>query len=298
MDRLEHLLIVDDDPRILRLLERYLVKEGYIVSTATNGDEMRRKMAQRPVDLVVLDLVLPGEDGLTLARSLRAVSDVGIVILTAKGETIDRIVGLEIGADDYIPKPFDNRELLARVRSVLRRRVRPEPSDTPSPQAPGPASLPEAVTSPPTEDVEAASDQASPAAAPPSAALPPEGIRFGTWCLNPESRQIRQQAPEAAPSPEEVGLTNAEFRLLLALLHRPNKVFSRDELLDLVAGRNRHPLDRSIDVLIVKLRHKIEQDPRAPTLIKTVRGVGYMLTAEVSGSLPPLPPSELDPEQE
>ncbi len=231
-----HILVVDDQREICDLVQDYLSSEGYRVSTAHDGAEMRRVMAQAPVDLVILDLMLPGEDGLTLARSLREELEVGIIILTGRGETVDRIIGLEMGADDYLPKPFHLRELLARVKSVLRR----------------------------------ASSRAAERPAAPRARL-----RFAGWNLDLSSREL------ISPAGEDVRLTTGEFDLLAAFVNNANQVLSRDRLLDLARNREAGPFDRTIDVQVGRLRRKLEGDPQRPTLIKTVRGSGYIFTPPV-----------------
>ena len=231
-----HILIVDDQREICDLVQEYLSSEGYRVSTAHDGAGMRRVIAQDPVDLVILDLMLPGEDGLTLARSLREESSVGIIILTGRGETVDRIIGLEMGADDYLPKPFHLRELLARVKSVLRR--------------------------------------ASNRSADRQAASRPRA-RFAGWNLDLSTREL------LSPSGEEVQLTTGEFDLLAAFVNNANQVLTRDRLLDLARNREAGPFDRTIDVQVGRLRRKLEDDPQRPTMIKTVRGSGYIFTPSV-----------------
>ena len=231
-----HILVVDDQREICDLVQDYLSDEGYRVSIANDGAAMRRVMAQSAVDLVILDLMLPGEDGLTLARALRDVSDVGIIILTGRGDTVDRIIGLEMGADDYLPKPFHPRELLARVRSVLRR-----------------------VSSRTAENASAARSRA----------------RFAGWNLDLASRELR------SPSGKEVRLTTGEFDLLAAFVNNANQVLTRDRLLDLARNREAGPFDRTIDVQVGRLRRKLESDPQKPTLIKTVRGSGYIFTPPI-----------------
>jgi two-component system OmpR family response regulator len=232
-----HILLVDDQREICDLVQEYLSGEGYRVSTAQDGTEMRRVMAQSPVDLVILDLMLPGEDGLTLARSLRQDSSVGIIILTGRGEIVDRIIGLEMGADDYLPKPFHLRELLARVKSVLRR----------------------------------ASSRGTDKQAAPTRSK----ARFAGWNLDLSSRELY------SPAGKEVRLTTGEFDLLAAFVNNPNQVLSRDQLLDLCRNRKAGPRDRTIDVQVGRLRSKLEDDPKKPTMIKTVRGRGYIFTPEV-----------------
>jgi DNA-binding response OmpR family regulator len=235
MKAADHIVIVDDQPEICELVYNYLTGEGYRVSTANDGASMRRIMQQYEVDLVLLDIMLPGDDGLSLARQLRAQSDIGIIILTGRGETVDRIIGLEMGADDYLPKPFHLRELLARVKSVLRRASARSESHKPAPQS--------AV--------------------------------FNGWKLDLTSREL------TAPSGEEVRLTTGEFDLLAAFVGNANQVLSRDRLLDLARNRASGPFDRTIDVQVGRLRKKLEDDPQNPSLIKTVRGSGYIFTASV-----------------
>jgi two-component system OmpR family response regulator len=234
-----HILVVDDQKEICDVVQEYLTGEGYRVSTANDGGGMRRVLGQSHVDLVILDLMLPGEDGLTLARGLRDESGIGIIILTGRGETVDRIIGLEMGADDYLPKPFHLRELLARVKSVLRRvqSRMGEPSQTTRSHA-----------------------------------------RFAGWSLDLSSREL------TSPAGQEVRLTTGEFDLLAAFVNNPNQVLSRDRLLDLARNREAGPFDRTIDVQVGRLRRKLEDDPQNPSLIKTVRGSGYIFTPAVEMS--------------
>ena len=232
-----HILIVDDQQEICDVVQEYLTGEGYRVSTAHDGGAMRRVMSQGHTDLVILDLMLPGEDGLTLARALRSESPgIGIIILTGRGETVDRIIGLEMGADDYLPKPFHLRELLARVKSVLRR-VQSRTGDMTQPHR--------------------------------------SRARFAGWNLDLSSREL------VSPSGEEVRLTTGEFDLLAAFVNNANQVLTRDRLLDLARNREAGPFDRTIDVQVGRLRRKLEDDPQNPTLIKTVRGTGYIFTPAV-----------------
>ncbi|NEU13526.1 response regulator [Methylobacterium sp. BTF04] len=231
-----HILVVEDDREISALVARYLRANECRVSLAGDGRAMDRALADSRVDLVVLDLMLPGEDGLSLCRRLRATSSVPILMLTAKTEEIDRIIGLEIGADDYLGKPFNPRELLARIRAILRRGT--------------------------TSEGEAE-----------------EGVRrlaFLGWTLDVSLRQLL--SPEAA----RIAITGAEFDLLHALCLRPGRVLSRDQLLDLTQGRAAGPFERSIDVLISRIRQKIERDPRSPEIIRTIRSGGYLFTPEVT----------------
>jgi two-component system OmpR family response regulator len=231
-----HLLIVDDDREIRDLLGRFLTRHGYRVTTARDGREMRKALADWRIDLIVLDLMLPGEDGLSLCRRLRADSSIPIIMLTAMGEETDRIVGLEMGADDYVPKPFNPRELLARIKAVLRR-----------------------------ADGGLASERATGDAI----------MHFAGWTLDLARRRL------GSPDDVIVDLSSGEFDLLVAFVEHPRRVLSRDQLLDLTHGRATVPFDRSIDIQVSRLRRKIEADPKAPELIKTVRGGGYMFTAAV-----------------
>jgi two-component system, OmpR family, response regulator len=238
MDTRPHIIVVDDEKDIRELVHDYLTGEGYRVSLAGDGESMRRIRAQTPADLVILDLVLPGEDGLALARSLREESNVGIIMLTGRSETVDRIIGLEMGADDYLPKPFHLRELLARVKSVLRRAS----ARTGAPEAP---------------------------------AASRSKARFAGWNLDLTSREL------VSPAGEEVRLTTGEFDLLAAFIAHASQVLSRDRLLDLARNREGGPFDRTIDVQVGRLRRKLEPDPQNPTMIKTVRGTGYIFTPPV-----------------
>jgi DNA-binding response OmpR family regulator len=232
-----HILVVDDQKEICEVVQQYLSSEGYRVSVAHDGGAMRKVMAQDPAELVILDLMLPGEDGLTLARQLREDSTIGIIILTGRSETVDRIIGLEMGADDYLPKPFHLRELLARVKSVLRR-------------------------------VSIRAQTAKPAGARTRA-------RFAGWHLDLATREL------VSPEGGEVRLTTGEFDLLAAFVNNANQVLSRDRLLDLARNREAGPFDRTIDVQVGRLRRKLEPDPDKPTIIKTVRGTGYIFTPSV-----------------
>jgi len=229
-----HLLIVDDDPRICRMLERYLGREGYRVSCCGDGQAMRQVLEEDPPRLVLLDLGLPGEDGLSLAAGLRQRSGLGIIIVSGKGEAVDRIVGLEVGADDYICKPFDQRELLARVRSVLRR----------------------------LEDMQAGPEVG-------------EALYFCGWKLDLEGRSL------IAPGGAEVVLTGQEFDLLAILAGHHSRVFDRDDLMDQVCGREWTPGDRSIDILVTRLRQKFRQQDPEVEYIKAIRNVGYKFTVPV-----------------
>ena len=231
-----HILVVEDNATIRELVIRYLQEHGVHASGATNGAEMRRVLERSAIDLIVLDRMLPGVDGLTLCREIRSHSDIPIIILTAMTAFTDRVIGLEMGADDYLTKPFDPGELLARIRSVLRRsKNRNHPSRF------GHDSV----------------------------------IHFAEWSLHMARRELVDGQGMIEP------LSNGEFDLLLAFLHHPRKVLSRDQLLSLVQGRTTENFDRSIDTQVMRLRRKIEADPKEPQIIKTVWGGGYMLTTEV-----------------
>jgi two-component system phosphate regulon response regulator OmpR len=228
-----HIIVVDDEPEICEMLADYLGHAGFKVSTAENGAAMRRLLEDQAADLVILDINMPGEDGLSLARFLRANTKIGIVMLTAAGEVVDRIVGLEMGADDYLPKPVDMRELLARVRAVLRR----------------------------TQTAAEVGEVAAPAT---------RKVRFGACQLDLDAHRLYDLEGE------EVAITSMEFDLLKAFAEHPNRVLSRDQLLDLAHNRDWEPFDRSIDIRIARLRRKVESDPSKPQVIKTVRGAGYI----------------------
>ena len=236
MQRAPHLLVVDDDVEIRNLLSTLLTRRGYRVTTACDEPEMRRALVSSRIDLVILDLMLPGKDGLTICRELRASKSVPIVMLTARSDATDRVVGLEMGADDYLPKPFDVRELEARIKAVLRRSAAGTGSD----------------------------DRGAECI-----------FKFKGWKL--DARQRHLLSPEGAV----VDLTTGEFDLLLAFAERPQRVLSRDQLLDLTRGRDAASFDRSIDVQVSRLRRKIECDPKEPELIKTVRSGGYLFTPVV-----------------
>jgi len=233
-----HILVVDDHREIRDLVSRALTKEGFRASTAADGKAMRKVMADARIDLILLDLMLPGEDGLALCRALRAGSSVPIIMLTAKGEEVDRVIGLEMGADDYLAKPFGSRELIARIRAVLRR------------------SRMEAAAAPERK---------------------PRRYRFDRWSLNTEARELLRDDGVTVP------LSTGEYDLLLALVERPQRVLSRDQLLDLARGRAATALDRSIDTQVSRLRKKIEIDPGDPKIIQTVWGGGYLFTPAVDG---------------
>jgi two-component system OmpR family response regulator len=237
MEAVPHVLVVDDDREIRDLLTRFLEKQRIRVTAVGDGEEARRAWFNGPYQMAVLDLMLPGESGLDLARWLRDQSNVPIVMLSALGEEADRIVGLELGADDYVTKPFAPRELLARMRAVLRRA-----GDVPHQTSAGVG----------------------------------RSFRFAGWTLEPARRRLLN------PDSVEVPLTGGEYDLLLVLVERPNRVLTRDMLLDLLRGRQAGPFDRAIDVAVSRLRRKLEDNGRQAQLIKTVRGGGYVLAASVA----------------
>ena len=227
-------LVVDDDPALRELLADYLGASGFVVDTAGDGAQMRDCMARAMPDVLVLDLMLPGEDGLSLARELRRTSTLPILMLSARGEEIDRVVGLEVGADDYLPKPFSPRELLARLRAVLRRV--------------GTAAVPAATAT--------------------EAPVAPRWT-FGPFTVDDASRRLLRDGAE-------VPINGAEYDLLLAFVKHPNRVLTRDQLVDWFKGYERDAGDRSIDVRVMRLRRRIEPDPAHPVYIRTVRGEGYL----------------------
>ncbi|GAB4218122.1 MAG: two-component system response regulator OmpR [Rhodoferax sp.] len=233
-----HILVVDDDPDLRELLRSYLGGNGFSVALAGDGVAMRAALAARAPDAIVLDQMLPGEDGLALTRALRAVSQVPILMLSARGEELDRVIGLEVGADDYLAKPFGPRELLARLRALLRR-GQPSAAETPT----------TAATS----------------------------ARFGPYQLDTLGRRLLKNG-------QELSLTSAEYDLLAALVAHPNRVLSRDTLVDMLRGYERDPFDRSIDNRVTRLRRKIEADPAAPAYIRTVRGEGYLFNPKGSAA--------------
>jgi len=221
------ILVVDDDEGLRELLVRYLADNGYEASGAGDGAAMKRHLATQAVDLILLDVMLPGEDGLALARELGGRGGPPVIMLSARGEEVDRIVGLEVGADDYLPKPFSHRELLARVAAVLRRRQ--------------PASAAGRLR------------------------------RFGPFEVDIEARRLCRNG-------EEIDLSGAEFALLKVLVENPDRVLSRDMLVDLLKGYERSPFDRMVDVRVTRLRRKIEPDPAHPVFLRTVWGEGYLFS--------------------
>ncbi|BAF88751.1 IMP dehydrogenase [Azorhizobium caulinodans ORS 571] len=238
MENAPHVLVVDDDQEIRKLLARYLLSQGFRTTVAASGREMEECLASSRFDMVVLDLMLPDASGLDLCRALRARSRLPIILLTALKEDVDRIIGLEIGADDYLGKPFNPRELVARIRAVLRRATERE-----EPAAPG------AI------------------------------YRFAGFTADQGTRQVTSETGA------EVALTAAEFDLLVAFLERPGRILSRDQLLDITQGREAGPFDRSIDVLVSRLRRKLG-DAGSFQILKTQRNGGYQLSVRVEALKP------------
>jgi len=236
MAKQDYILIVDDDAEIRGLLGEYLQKQGYRATAVADGKGLRAAMDKSRPDVIILDLMLPGEDGLALCRDLRARSEIPIIMLTARGDETDRIVGLELGADDYVAKPFNPRELLARIKSVLRRT----------------RSLPDNL-----KPEEAGS------------------YRFAGWTLDVATRNLTGADGVVVP------LGGTEFRLLRIFLEHPNRVLTRDQLIDLMLSRDAAPFDRAIDVQVSRLRHRLGEDAKEPAIVKTVRGQGYVFAARV-----------------
>jgi len=221
------ILLIEDDRRLAEMVSEYLGEAGFSVSIAPDGRSGLARLAAAPYDALVLDLMLPDVDGLEVCRQLRAFSDVPVLMLTARGDAMDRVVGLEIGADDYLPKPFEPRELLARLRAILRRRDR------------GPS----------------------------------RALRFGRLEIDRDARCVRVDGAER-------GLTGHQFALLVALAERAGRVLSRDTLMDLVKGEELEAFDRSIDVHVSRIRAAIEDDPKRPRRLLTVRGAGYVFARQ------------------
>jgi two-component system, OmpR family, response regulator len=232
-----HILVIDDDPQIRSLLHEYLSENGLRVSAASTGKQMSQILADEPIDLIVLDLRLAGEDGMAIARSLREQSAIPIVMLTGVRDEADRVMGLELGADDYLTKPFSPRELLARIRTVLRR---------------------------------------TKSAAPDSARRNEvRAYRFADFELNLRTRRLKHR------SGRNISLTNGEFNLLAALLAAPERILTRDQLLEASRVYDNEVYDRAIDIQVLRLRRKIESDPSQPKFIVTERGVGYIFGSPV-----------------
>jgi two-component system OmpR family response regulator len=232
-----HILVVDDDPQIQSLLQEYLVENGFRISSAVSGQEMFKVLEEETIDLVVLDLRLAGEDGMVIAREMRSRFTIPIVMLTGVRDEADRVMGLELGADDYIVKPFSPRELLARIRTVLRRT--------------------RAAESPSQREQQ------------------PRAYRFGPFELNLRTRRLRQG------DGRYIALTNGEFNLLAAMLASPQRILSRDQLIEASRVHDNEVFDRAIDIQILRLRRKIESDPAQPQFIVTERGAGYIFNSAV-----------------
>lgn len=231
-----HILIVDDDEEITELLGAYLARFDFVTHTAGNGRAMWAQLDRHPVDLVVLDVMMPGADGLQLSREIRQRSSLPVIMLTARCTMVDRVIGLENGADDYVSKPFEPRELVARIHTVLRRVAKAPPTGA---------------------DV-----------------LRSDVVHFDGWVLHRDDRTL------VSPTGLAVALSNAEFRLLTTFLQTPRRLFSRDQLMEQARGRAMDMFERSIDLLVSRLRQKLVDGPQTPSMIKTVRGAGYMFTAQ------------------
>ncbi len=240
MNTSPRVLIIDDDKEILNLLCDFLQKHNFQIELASNTIEADKKLASDKFDLLVLDIMMPGEDGLSFCKRIRAESSIPVIMLSAVSDDTDRIVGLEIGADDYLPKPFNPRELLARIRAVLRRNAKHPDQQNPI------QNLYKNIC-----------------------------YQFNEWVLNPAKRELLNSNKVL------ISLTSSEFDLLLCFVDHPQVVLSRDQLLDLTKGHAAEPFDRSIDVLLSRLRQKVESDSKQPTLIKTIRNSGYIFTATV-----------------
>jgi DNA-binding response OmpR family regulator len=236
-------LAVEDDNNLQVVMREYLQEDGYVFIAAFSGTEMLDKIESTNPDVVLLDLVLPDQDGLSLINAIRAKSKARIIVVSGKTATTDRIVGLEMGADDYISKPFEMRELAARIKAVLRR----NPAGT---------------------DENAAANQSA-----------ITKIRFGNWCLDRSQYQLFD-----VETSKSADLTSGEFKLLEALVMAPNRVLSRDHLFELTRSGDYDVYDRAIDIQIARIRKKLNDNPRTPQLIKTIRGVGYMFTSDTSSS--------------
>jgi len=240
MGRDYHILVLEDEPATQAMIASLMEAEGFRVTTAASGAEAQDAISQCRFDLILLDLNLPDDDGLYIARELRAKSDVGIIMLTSRKEDIDRVIGLEMGADHYVTKPFFPRELVALVKNLLRRLNQPRSTRR--------------VDGPPGSEVR----------------------RFDGWEMDMAKRTL------VNPKGEEVNLTRAEFDLLTALINSAGRVLSRDQLLDAIGSQFWTPVDRTIDVLVSRLRRKMEADPKSPTMILTSHGYGYKFAPSIS----------------
>lgn len=241
MNKNMKILIVDDDPDICELLQDYLQNQGYSVITRNDGNELVELIEREQIGLLILDVMLPGDDGLSLCQKIRKHSAVMIIMLSAMGEDTDKIVGIEMGADDYVAKPFNPRELLARIKGLVRR----------------------------TEGAIGQKRQQE-------QLVKVTNIHFSNWTVDRNKRKLI--SPDGVTTP----LTNGEYELLLALLENPNQVLNRDQLLNMTHNRDAGPFDRTIDVQIGRIRKKIEDDPKNPKLIETIRGGGYQFSGKVT----------------
>jgi two-component system phosphate regulon response regulator OmpR len=263
------ILVVDDDENQRWMLKKYLQKHGFEVSAAEDGEVMRALLAEQKFELILLDVSMPGEDGFSAARYLREHHKVGIIMLTAAAELFDRVLGLEIGADDYVTKPFEPRELLARIKSVLRRIDDSTPTYTSDVGPVGTVGHDGVVTSsdPDQKGVAAEASSTSDGA---MQSLPILTAQFGQYTLNLSAKRLTN------PSGEHVSITAMEYDLLKAFAENPGIVLSRETLLSIAHKQEAEPFDRSIDIRIGRVRRKIESDPSKPSIIKTVRGLGYV----------------------
>lgn len=232
-----HVLVVEDDGEMRTLIAKFLRQNGYRVTGARDGREMWETLSNAPIDLILLDVMLPGQSGLDLTRALRAKTQVPIIMVTARGDETDRVLGLELGADDYIPKPFSRPELLARIRAVLRRAQGNEQR---------------------------------------ASGLVADRLLFAGWALDTRRRELM------APDGVAVDLSGGEYDLLLAFCEHAQRVLSRDQLLDLARNRVSDALDRTVDVMVSRLRRKMEPTEDSPIIIKTIRGAGYMFVPAVA----------------
>jgi two-component system phosphate regulon response regulator OmpR len=246
--RAAHIMVVDDEPFQRRLVSEYLTRQGFRVSAVEGGAEMRAALLQDRADIVLLDVNMPGEDGFSLARFLRGQGPIGIIMLTTADDMIDRVVGLETGADDYVTKPFEPRELLARIKSLLRRSqmLVPQAMEEPAPV--------------PSTPAESKAEVAR--------------IRVGRCLLDTVRRTM------STLEGDDVPITNTEYDLLKVFADNPNRVMTREELLDITSDRELGPFDRSIDIRITRIRKKVEEDAAHPTAIRTARGRGYVFTPD------------------
>lgn len=233
----KRILVVDDDLEIRELLQEYLSKAGYNVTTAQNGQEMKAKLAVQYPDLILLDIMLPGDDGFTLCKYVRQDSSVPIIMLTAVSDETDQIIGLELGADDYIAKPFSPRQLVARIRALLRRTQQLQETTLSKPKA----------------------------------------IRFAQWRLDPVAQRLNHLV-----TGQEVEMTSADFALLMLFIESPNTLLDRNAISNATRGRDAQPQERGIDVQVSRLRQRLKDNGRQSTIIKTVRGNGYMFVADIT----------------